>query len=101
MVDLVARPPGVPAVEETGETLEDNARLKAVALVAATGEPPSPTTPAWRSRHSAGPPGTHGRRVLPARLPVMSDNVAKLLVELEGEDRSAGPLSHGGRLSSS
>ena len=38
LVELVARPQGVGEVEETGESLEDNARLKAVALVAATGE---------------------------------------------------------------
>ena len=38
-VELVARPSSVGEVEETGETLEDNARLKAVALVKATGLP--------------------------------------------------------------
>jgi len=38
LVELVARPQLVGAVEETGESLEENARLKAVALVAATGE---------------------------------------------------------------
>ena len=36
-VDLVARPDEVPEVEETGATLEDNARLKAEALRDATG----------------------------------------------------------------
>ena len=38
-VELVTRPPDVPEVGETGETLEDNARGKAVALVDATGLP--------------------------------------------------------------
>ena len=38
LIELVPRPGGVDAVEETGDSLEDNARLKAVALVAATGE---------------------------------------------------------------
>ena len=38
-VVLVPRPADVPEVDETGETLEDNARLKAVALVEATGLP--------------------------------------------------------------
>ena len=38
-VELVPRPPDVPEVEETGDTLEDNARLKAVALCEATGLP--------------------------------------------------------------
>lgn len=36
-VDLVARPDEVPEVEETGATLEENARLKAEALRDATG----------------------------------------------------------------
>jgi XTP/dITP diphosphohydrolase len=38
-VELLGRPSSVPAVEETGETLEDNARLKAHALLEATGTP--------------------------------------------------------------
>jgi XTP/dITP diphosphohydrolase len=38
-IELVPRPHGVPDVEETGTTLEDNARLKAVALCEATGLP--------------------------------------------------------------
>ncbi len=38
-VELVARPSSLGEVEETGATLEDNARLKAVALVEATGLP--------------------------------------------------------------
>ncbi|MGD0595794.1 MAG: non-canonical purine NTP pyrophosphatase, partial [Acidimicrobiales bacterium] len=32
-VELLSRPPGVPEVEENSDTLEENARLKAVALV--------------------------------------------------------------------
>ena len=36
-VVLLPRPASVPEVEETGDTLVDNARLKAVALVEATG----------------------------------------------------------------
>ena len=38
-IELVPRPVGVPDVEETGTTLEDNARLKAVGLCEATGLP--------------------------------------------------------------
>jgi XTP/dITP diphosphohydrolase len=38
-IELVPRPVGVPDIEETGSTLEDNARLKAVALCEATGLP--------------------------------------------------------------
>jgi XTP/dITP diphosphohydrolase len=38
-VDLEPRDPAIPEVEETGSTLEENARLKAVAVCAATGAP--------------------------------------------------------------
>jgi XTP/dITP diphosphohydrolase len=38
-VELASRPPDVPDVDETGATLEANARLKAVALARATGLP--------------------------------------------------------------
>ena len=38
-LELVARPPEVPDVDEVGDTLEDNARIKAVALCAATALP--------------------------------------------------------------
>jgi XTP/dITP diphosphohydrolase len=38
-LELVPRPDGVAEVEETGTTLEDNARLKALALCEATGLP--------------------------------------------------------------
>ncbi|MEY2418702.1 MAG: XTP/dITP diphosphohydrolase [Actinomycetota bacterium] len=37
--ELLARPDDVPDVDETGDTLEENARLKAWALVNATGMP--------------------------------------------------------------
>ena len=37
VVDLLPRPPSVPDVVEDADTLEGNARLKAVALVKATG----------------------------------------------------------------
>ena len=37
--DLLPRPEGVPDVDETADTLEGNARLKALALCQATGEP--------------------------------------------------------------
>jgi XTP/dITP diphosphohydrolase len=37
-VDVIPRPPSLPEIEETGATLEDNARLKARVVCAATGE---------------------------------------------------------------
>ena len=89
MVDLVARPEGVPAVEETGTTLEDNARLKAVALVCATGEPSVADDTGLEVAALGGAPGTHTARFA-GPTATYADNLAKLLVELEGEtDRRA------------
>jgi XTP/dITP diphosphohydrolase len=82
-IELVPRPADVAEVEETGETLVDNARLKAVALVDATGLPAvaddtglavdalDGAPGVWSSRY-AGPGATY------------ADNVAKLLRELDG-----------------
>ena len=66
----VARSPEVseaPDVEETGATLEDNARIKASALADALGVPRSPTTPGsrstrWRARRACTRLATPGRR---------------------------------------
>ncbi|MGH9004640.1 MAG: RdgB/HAM1 family non-canonical purine NTP pyrophosphatase [Acidimicrobiia bacterium] len=82
-VELVPRPAGVPDVDETGETLLDNARLKAAALVEVTGLPAVADdtglavdalggAPGVRAARFAGPGATYG------------DNVAKLLAALEG-----------------
>lgn len=82
-IALVPRPADVPEVEETGETLLDNARLKAVALVEATGLPAVADdtglavdaldgAPGVRSSRYAGPTATY------------SDNVDKLLRSLDG-----------------
>ncbi|MGH9034386.1 MAG: RdgB/HAM1 family non-canonical purine NTP pyrophosphatase [Acidimicrobiia bacterium] len=81
--ELVPRPPAAPEVEETGDTLVENARLKAAALVEATGLPAvaddtglavdalDGAPGVWSSRY-AGPDATY------------ADNVAKLLQALEG-----------------
>ncbi len=71
LVELVPRPPGVAAVDETGETLEDNARLKAVALVEATGETAVADDTGLEVAALGGAPGI-GRHVLPAEAPVMT-----------------------------
>jgi XTP/dITP diphosphohydrolase len=82
-IELVPRPPEVPEVEETGATLEDNARLKASALAAATGEAAVADdtgllvdalggAPGVRSSRYAGPGATY------------ADNVARLLADLAG-----------------
>jgi XTP/dITP diphosphohydrolase len=81
-VVLVPRPPEVADVEETGDTLLANARLKARALVEATGRPAVADdtgievdaldrAPGVRSARYAGEGATY------------ADNVAKLLRELD------------------
>jgi len=89
LIDLVARPQGVGAVEETGESLEENARLKAVALVAATGEAAVADDTGLEVAVLGGAPGTWSARFA-GEDATYADNVAKLLAVLEGElDREA------------
>jgi len=89
LVELVARPQGVGVVEETGESLEDNARLKAVALVAATGEAAVADDTGLEVVALGGAPGTWSARFA-GEAATYADNVAKLLAVLEGEiDRRA------------
>jgi XTP/dITP diphosphohydrolase len=81
--ELVPRPAGVPDVDETGDTLADNARLKARALCKAAGLPALADdtglevdalggAPGVRSARFAGPDATY------------ADNVERLLRELGG-----------------
>ena len=84
LIDLVARPQGVGAVEETGESLEENARLKAVALVAATGEAAVADDTGLEVAVLGGAPGTWSARFA-GEDATYADNVAKLLAVLEGE----------------
>jgi XTP/dITP diphosphohydrolase len=89
LVELTGRPPGLPAVDETGESLEDNARLKAVALVVATGEAAVADDTGLEVAALGGAPGTRTARFAGEHASY-SDNVAKLLSALEGEgDRRA------------
>lgn len=82
-VELLPRPEEVGEVDETGETLVDNARLKAVALVTTTGLPAVADdtglmvdalggAPGVRSSRYAGPDATY------------AENVARLLEALGG-----------------
>ncbi|HUS62832.1 MAG TPA: non-canonical purine NTP pyrophosphatase, partial [Acidimicrobiales bacterium] len=88
-VDLVPRPADVPDVEETGSTLEENARLKALALVAATGLPAIADDTGLEVRALDGAPGVYSARYSGAGATYAS-NVAKLVRELDGaSDRSA------------
>jgi XTP/dITP diphosphohydrolase len=92
-VDLVPRPAQVPDVVEDGETLLDNARLKARALVAATGLPAVADDTGLEVAPLGGAPGVYSARYAGENVEY-ADNVAKLLAELgrlpdDGGDRRA------------
>jgi XTP/dITP diphosphohydrolase len=87
--ELLPRPAHVPDVEETGTTLEENARLKAVALVDATGEPAVADDTGLEVAALDGAPGVYSARFA-GESATYADNVAKLVRSLEGvADRSA------------
>jgi XTP/dITP diphosphohydrolase len=81
-VDLRARPPEVPEVVEDGDTLEANARLKAVAIANATGRAAVADDTGFFVDALDGAPG-----ILAARYAgehgTYEDNVAKVLRELD------------------
>lgn len=82
-ITLVPRPPDVPEVEEDGATLEENALLKARALVAATGRAAIADDTGLFVDALEGAPGVHSARYAgPAA--TYDDNVAKLLAALGG-----------------
>lgn len=77
-VALTPRPAGVGDVEETGLTLEDNARLKALALVEATGTPAIADDTGLEVEALGGAPGVFSARYAGEHA-TYADNVAKLL----------------------
>ena len=86
---LVPRPDGVADVEETEPTLEGNALLKARALVSATGLPAVADDTGLSVVALGGAPGVRTSRYAGEEA-TYGDNVAKLLVSLEGvADRRA------------
>ena len=88
-VELVPRPADVPDVDETGDTLEDNARLKAVALCEATGEPAVADDTGLEVTALGGEPGVYSARYAGEEA-TYADNVAKLVAALDGvENRAA------------
>jgi XTP/dITP diphosphohydrolase len=93
-VVLVPRPPDVPDVEETGATLEDNARLKAVALVAATGLPAVADDTGLEVDALGGAPGVYSARFA-GEGATYADNVAKLLAALAGVGAGGGDVGSG------
>jgi XTP/dITP diphosphohydrolase len=84
VVELEPRPPEVPDVDETGETLLDNARLKAVALVEATGLPAVADDTGLEVDALGGAPGVYSARYAGEHA-TYADNVAKLLEALAGK----------------
>jgi XTP/dITP diphosphohydrolase len=81
--ELVPRPADLPDVVEEGDTLEANARLKAVAVAEATGSPAVADDTGLEVAHLGGAPGVYSARYA-GEDAVAADNVAKLLAELDG-----------------
>ncbi len=81
-LELVARPPEVADVDEVGETLEDNARMKAVALCAATDMPAVADDTGLHVDALDGAPGVHSARYAGEHA-TYTENVAKLLGTLD------------------
>ncbi len=88
-VTLLPRPTDVPDVVEDGETLLDNARLKARALVAATGEAAVADDTGLEVDALGGAPGVYSARYAGENV-TYADNVAKLLRELAMLDDAGG-----------
>lgn len=80
-IELVARPAGVPEVDETEDTLEGNALLKARTIATATSTPAIADDTGLFVDALEGRPGVHSARYAGATA-TYADNVAKLLDEL-------------------
>ena len=80
-VALLPRPESVPDVVEDGETLEDNARLKAVAICSATGEAAVADDTGFEIEALGGAPGVRAARFAGEDVSY-EDNVAHALAEL-------------------
>jgi XTP/dITP diphosphohydrolase len=82
-VELLERPGEVPDVDETGDTLEENALLKARALVEATGRAAIADDTGLFVDALDGGPGVRSARFA-GETASYDDNVTKLLDELDG-----------------
>jgi XTP/dITP diphosphohydrolase len=82
-LELVARPPSVPRVDETGATFEDNARLKAQAVRDATGDAAIGDDTGLEVDALGGAPGVRSARFAGPDA-TDDDNVAVLLERLAG-----------------
>lgn len=86
---LLPRPAAVPDVEETGQTLEENARLKAAAIAEATGLPAVADDTGLEVEALGGAPGVYSARYA-GESATYAQNVAKLLAELAALPDSGG-----------
>jgi XTP/dITP diphosphohydrolase len=87
--DLLDRPTDIPDVEETGDTLEENALLKARAVMEATGLPAIADDTGLEVVALGGAPGVYTARFA-GEGASYADNVAKILRDLNGvADRRA------------
>ncbi len=82
-VDLRPRPAGLPDVVEDADTLEGNARLKAVAVCEAAGEGAVADDTGLEVDALGGAPGVHTARFA-GEDATYADNVAKMLTDLAG-----------------
>ena len=82
-LELLPRPASVPDVDETGTTLVENARLKAAAIAAATGEGAVADDTGLLVDALGGAPGVYSSRFA-GKHATYADNVAKLLRDLAG-----------------
>jgi XTP/dITP diphosphohydrolase len=82
-LDLSPRPDTIADVDETGVTLLENARLKAAAIAAATGEAAVADDTGLLVDALDGAPGVRSARFA-GEAATYADNVAKLLGELAG-----------------
>lgn len=82
-IHLVPRPNGVAEVDEIGETLADNARLKAETICVASGEISVADDTGLFVDALGGAPGVHSARYAGKEADAQK-NLAKLLLEMEG-----------------
>jgi len=94
-IELRPRPASVPEVDETGATLEDNARLKARALAAATGLAAIADDTGLEVHALDGAPGVYAARYS-GEDATYASNRAKLLAELDRVGATA-PSQRGAR----
>ena len=90
-VELLPRPPGVSDVVEDAPTLEGNARLKAAAIAAASGQPAVADDTGLEVDALDGAPGVMTARFA-GETATYADNVAKLLAERLVNTTSAAPM---------